>query len=128
MKGLAACAVLLFATHAAGQEIEPRTYSNAPIGVNFLIAGYAYTRGALQFDSALDLTDAHLKTSNAVVAYARAFDLGGKGGHVRRDRAVHRARRDRGLPGRFRRAAGSTGSPTRHSGFAGISTGRRRWR
>src|SRR6187549_1661994 len=73
MKGLAACAVLLFATHAAGQEIEPRTYSNAPIGVNFLIAGYAYTRGALQFDSALDLTDAHLKTSNAVVAYARAF-------------------------------------------------------
>jgi len=78
MKGLAACAVFLLATHAAGQEIEPRTYSNAPIGVNFLIAGYAYTRGALQFDPALDLTDAHLKTSNAVVAYARAFDLGGK--------------------------------------------------
>ena len=62
----------------AAQDIEPRTYSNAPIGVNFVIAGYAYTRGALQFDSALDLTDAHLKTSNAVVGYARVFDLGGQ--------------------------------------------------
>ncbi len=75
---LAACAGLLIATHAAGQDIEPRTYSNAPIGVNFLVVGYAYTRGALQFDSALDLTDAHIRTSNAVVAYARVFDIGGK--------------------------------------------------
>ena len=30
---------------ARAQDIEPRAYSNAPIGVNFLIAGYAYTRG-----------------------------------------------------------------------------------
>jgi len=65
------------ARHAAAQDIEPRTYSNAPVGVNFLIAGYAYTRGALQFDTALDLTDAHLRTSNAVLAYARVFDLAG---------------------------------------------------
>jgi len=75
---LAACACLVIASHAAGQEIEPRTYSNAPVGVNFLVAGYAYTSGALQFDSALDLTDAHIRTSNAVVAYARVFELGGK--------------------------------------------------
>jgi hypothetical protein len=62
---------------APAQDIEPRTYSNAPIGVNFLIAGYAHTRGALQFDTALDLDDAHLRTSNAVVAYARVIELGG---------------------------------------------------
>jgi hypothetical protein len=65
------------AARAAAQDIEPRTYSNAPIGVNFVIAGYAHTRGALQFDTALDLTDASLKTSNAVVAYARVFELAG---------------------------------------------------
>ena len=75
---LLACAGLAIASRAAAQDIEPRTYSNAPIGVNFLIAGYAYTRGGLQFDSALDLTDAHLKTSNAVLGYARVFDLGGQ--------------------------------------------------
>ena len=75
--GLAACAALAIASRAAAQDIEPRTYSNAPIGVNFLIAGYAYTRGGLQFDSALDIDDAHLRTSNAVLGYARVFELGG---------------------------------------------------
>jgi hypothetical protein len=75
---LAACASLGIAPDAAGQDIEPRTYSNAPIGVNFLITGYAYTQGAPQFDSALDLTDANLKTSNAVLGYARVFALGGR--------------------------------------------------
>ena len=72
-----ALASLGLARHSAAQEIEPRTYSNAPVGVNFLIAGYASTRGALQFDTALDLTDAHLRTSNAVLAYARVFALAG---------------------------------------------------
>jgi hypothetical protein len=59
------------------QDIEPRAYSNAPVGVNFLIAGYAYTRGGLSFDSSLPITDPNLHTSNAVVAYARVLDLWG---------------------------------------------------
>lgn len=63
---------------ADAQDIEPRAYSNAPIGVNFLVAGYARTQGALQFDSALSLTNANLETDNAVVGYARVLDFGGK--------------------------------------------------
>jgi hypothetical protein len=38
---------------AHAQDIEPRAYSNAPIGVNFLIAGYAFTEGAVPFDASL---------------------------------------------------------------------------
>jgi hypothetical protein len=49
------------------------------VGVNFLIAGYAYTRGDLESNS-LPLTDANLRTSNAVLAYARALDLWGLSG------------------------------------------------
>ncbi len=60
------------------QEIEPRAYSNAPVGVNFLVAGYAYTRGGLAFDSALPLTNPQLETSSAVLGYARVLDLWGK--------------------------------------------------
>jgi outer membrane putative beta-barrel porin/alpha-amylase len=75
--GSIALASLGLARPAAAQDIEPRTYANAPIGVNFLIAGYAYTRGALEFDTAADITDAHLRTSNAVLGYARVFDLAG---------------------------------------------------
>jgi len=63
---------------AHGQEIEPRAYSNAPVGVNFLIAGYAFTDGGLPSDPALPLTDPKLRTSNAVFAYARSFGLWGK--------------------------------------------------
>jgi hypothetical protein len=74
---LVACTCAWVAAPANAQDIEPRTYSNGPIGVNFLIAGYAYTRGALQFDTALDLTDAHIDTSNAVIGYARVFELAG---------------------------------------------------
>jgi hypothetical protein len=72
--GLAAAACLGVA-HA--QEIEPRSYSNAPVGMNFLIAGFGYTQGGVPTDTALPLSDPKLDTSNMVFAYARTLDLGG---------------------------------------------------
>jgi hypothetical protein len=72
------CALAGIASPAHAQDIEPRAYSNAPVGVNFLIAGYAYTTGGLAFDSALPLSDPDLSTSNAVVAFAHVLDLRGK--------------------------------------------------
>lgn len=68
------------APSAEAQDIEPRAYSNAPIGVNFLIAGYAYTRGGVAFDSQLPITNPDLNTSSAVLAYARVLDLWGMSG------------------------------------------------
>ena len=62
---------------ACAQDIEPRAYSNAPIGVNFLIAGYAYTRGGIAFGQQLPITNPNLNTSNAVIAYAKVLDLWG---------------------------------------------------
>jgi len=80
MAVLAACVLTAVASPARAQDIEPRAYSNAPIGVNFLIAGYAYTRGGLSFDPAVPITNANLNTSNVVLAYARVLDLWGKSG------------------------------------------------
>jgi hypothetical protein len=77
---LAASMLTVIASSARAQDIEPRAYSNAPVGVNFLIAGYAYTRGGLSLDPALSLDDARINTSNAVLAYARVLDLWGKSG------------------------------------------------
>lgn len=76
---LAVGGLLAFAAGVRAQSIEPRAYSNTPVGVNFLIGGYAYTRGGLAFES-LPITDPHLATSSAVLAYARALDLWGKSG------------------------------------------------
>lgn len=65
-------------TTAQAQDIEPRAFANAPIGVNFLIGGYAFTRGALATDTAVPVTDAQFTTSNAVLGYVRVLDLGGQ--------------------------------------------------
>ena len=78
---LKVCATALAAgilSTVQAQEIEPRAYSNAPIGVNFLIAGYAYTEGAVPFDASLPIKNANLKTSSAVLAYARVLELWGQ--------------------------------------------------
>jgi len=72
----------LLASSACAQDIEPRAYSNAPIGVNFAIAGYAYTRRGLSFDPSLPLANEHLHTSNAVFAYARVIELWGQSAKV----------------------------------------------
>ena len=78
----AAVAALLCASLAArAQEIEPRAYSNAPVGVNFLIAGVVRTEGGLSFD-AVPITDARIHTTSAVLAYARTLDLWGKSGKL----------------------------------------------
>ncbi|MBS0579538.1 MAG: transporter [Proteobacteria bacterium] len=62
---------------ARAQSIEPRAYSNIPVGVNFLIAGYAYTQGALEF-APLPVSDPHFDSPTAILAYARSLDIGGK--------------------------------------------------
>jgi hypothetical protein len=74
---IVACALPGIDLPAHAQDIEPRAYSNAPVGVNFLIAGYAYTQGGLAFDSASPISNPELTSSSAVVAYARVLDLWG---------------------------------------------------
>jgi hypothetical protein len=65
---------------AHAQSIEPRSYSNAPVGMNFLIAGFTSSTGGLASDGSLSLADPHLKTTSAVIAYARAFGWAGMSG------------------------------------------------
>ncbi len=79
---LVACTLIAGLSTAFAQDIEPRAYSNAPVGVNFLIVSCAYTQGGLAFDHSLPLKDPQLDTYSAVLAYARVLDLRGKSGKV----------------------------------------------
>jgi Putative MetA-pathway of phenol degradation len=79
----AALAVLAFALLAAAsrsyaQDMEPRAYGNAPIGLNFLIAGYARAEGGVAFDPTIRLTNANIRTDSAALAYARSFEAWGR--------------------------------------------------
>ena len=68
------------AGQALAQDIEPRNYSNAPVGVNFIVAGAIHTRGGLEFDPALPAENEDLKVTSGVIAYARTFGFAGHSG------------------------------------------------
>lgn len=80
LRALLLLVLLGSAAAAPAQDIEPRAYSNAPVGVNFAIVGAVWTRGGLPSDPAIPVTDASLRTSNLVLAYARTLDLWGRSG------------------------------------------------
>ncbi len=52
--------ITLAANSASGQDIEPRLYSNAPVGMNFLIASFANYTGILATDPDEPLQNAKL--------------------------------------------------------------------
>jgi hypothetical protein len=73
---------LAIAPESRAQDIEPRLYSNTPVGVNFLITGYTYTQGGIAFDSALPVSKPDLETNSGVFALSRALDFWGHSGKV----------------------------------------------
>jgi hypothetical protein len=76
----AAIVLLFVAAQAHAGEIEPRAYVNTPVGINFLLAGYAYTDGGLSTTGASPIKDAQLTMNTGVLAYARTLDVWGKSG------------------------------------------------
>ena len=62
------------------QDLEPRAYALTPVGLNFLIGGYAYSEGTVGTDPSVPLTDTEVKLNSAVVAYVRTLDLWGRSG------------------------------------------------
>jgi hypothetical protein len=65
---------------AYAQDLEPRAYANTPVGLNFLIGGYVYSKGSVGFDPSVPLEDAQVKLNTAALAYVRTLDLWGKSG------------------------------------------------
>ena len=66
------------------QEAEPRSYSNTPVGLNFLIAGYVFAQGKLAFDPNLSIADANFRSSTGCpssdnLRLIRQFEKGGSG-------------------------------------------------
>jgi hypothetical protein len=70
-------ALILVGAPARAQQIEPRAYSNAPVGMNFLIAGYGFADGSVVVDQSLPLENANLQVNTTVLAYVRTLDLWG---------------------------------------------------
>jgi hypothetical protein len=81
--GVALVAMMLTAAMTAeAQELEPRAYTNTPIGMNFLILGYGYTQGDVAVDTSVPIEDGKITVHTAVLGYARSLDLWGRSAKV----------------------------------------------
>lgn len=67
---------------APAQELEPRAYANAPVGLNFLIGGYAFTDGTVGVDPSIPLQDTEVEFHTTFLAYVRTLNLWGRSGKV----------------------------------------------
>jgi hypothetical protein len=74
----AAIPLLLIAATARGQELEPRAYSPAPVGLNFLVTDITHIRGETLLDPSLPIKNVQANVDVYVVGYARTFGLAGR--------------------------------------------------
>ena len=74
--------LVMAASPVSATDIEPRSYSNIPVGLNFLIAGYGYTKGNVTFAPSVPITNGKLEIHSGVLAYVRSLDIWGKSGKL----------------------------------------------
>jgi hypothetical protein len=72
----------LSAAGVGAQDLEPRQYSNAPIGLNFLVTGYATQDGSVLVDPAVQFENADVSIDGPAAGYARSLAFGGMSGKV----------------------------------------------
>ncbi len=80
--GLALAVALTSATTLSAQELEPRLYQNAPVGLNGLVIGYGYSAGNFLVDSSLPIEGAKASLHGLTVGYLRSIDLFGKSAKI----------------------------------------------
>jgi hypothetical protein len=71
-------ALLRVAAESHGQELEPRAYSAAPVGTNFIVAGYSRLKGEVLTDPSLPIKNVQADIDVYIVGYARTFEIAGR--------------------------------------------------
>jgi len=75
VRALLAIGLATASFRASAQHLEPRSYANIPVGMNFLVTAYGYTEGPVGTDDASPLQDAQIQTHLALLGYARSFGV-----------------------------------------------------
>ena len=80
--GLFLLPILILTQSVRAQDLEPRSYANTPVGMNFLLLGYFYSDGDVATDPSLPLKDGHVTVNGAVTGYIRSLGMWGKSGKL----------------------------------------------
>jgi Putative MetA-pathway of phenol degradation len=67
---------------AAAQELQPRAYLPAPIGLTFLGLAFSSNSGGLLFDPSLPVTEAHVQAQVATISVGDSLGLLGRSAQV----------------------------------------------
>ena len=68
---------LFAAGEMKGQDVQPRVYTPAPVGVNLGTLGYSYSNGAVLFDKTIPIEDAQGDIHAIAAGYSRSIGLAG---------------------------------------------------
>ena len=60
---------------AMAQDLEARAFSQAPVGMHFVVAAVGYSEGEMLFDQATTLEDVTGEVTNAAFAYVRTLGI-----------------------------------------------------
>ena len=63
---------------AQAQQLEPRAYSPAPVGANYLGLAYLYQYGGAALDPSSPITNVYARVNTAALYYGRTFGLFGR--------------------------------------------------
>ena len=77
----AAVAGLVFATSmapVAAQDLEPRAYVAAPVGLNFVAVSASHSSGGVLLDTSLPIEDVRASVNALAVGYGHTFSLAGR--------------------------------------------------
>ncbi|KHO66196.1 hypothetical protein PT85_01050 [Pseudomonas flexibilis] len=80
MRYLLCASLMLVAYGAEAEDLEPRSYANTPVGINFLLMGYSKTEGSVTANPSVPLEDGKIDIDTIVFAYARSLDVWGRSG------------------------------------------------
>jgi hypothetical protein len=69
-------------TSSSAQELEPRSLTNLPVGMNFVIAGYSYAQGNILLDPSVPIEDLDAKLHAVIGGYLRSVNFFGLSGKV----------------------------------------------
>ena len=72
---VAAALAVALCSDIAAQEMEPRAYSRAPVGTQFVLLTYIYQTGDVLTDASLPLRDVKVKLNSGALGYGRTFGL-----------------------------------------------------
>jgi hypothetical protein len=67
---------------AAAQEMEPRAYSRAPVGTNFVLFTYGYQTGDILTDASLPIQNVSVTLNSFTVGYGHTFNLAGRQANI----------------------------------------------